>query len=66
MAQTYTASGEIIERDNIAVPYIVSDYGNEVNLSMLSGGWDGYDPYGDSIWEITTDENGEIIDAVSD
>ncbi len=57
-------SGEITARDDIAVPYIVSDVGNDENLSMLSGGCDGDKPYGDDIWEISTDENGEIIDAV--
>lgn len=58
-------SGELAARSSIAVPYIVSEDGNAENLSMLSGGRDGDRPYDDEIWEITTDENGEIIDAVS-
>lgn len=56
-------SGEILERGKYAVPYIVSDNGNDENLCMLSGGLDGYKPYGNDIWKITTDEKGEIIDA---
>lgn len=61
---TLSDSGEIIGRDSLIVPYIVSDGGNRENLSMLSGGRDGEAPYGDSILEITTDINGEITDAV--
>lgn len=61
---TLSESGEIIRRDRLAVPYIIGDHGNAENLSMLSGGPDGDHPYGDEIWEITTNENGEIIDAV--
>ncbi len=56
-------SGDIIGRDNIVVPYIVGE-GNDENLSMLSGGNDGDKPYGDDIWVITTNEKGEIVDAV--
>lgn len=57
-------SGECIPAGNVAVPYIVSEAGNEENLCLLSGGNDGYYPYGDDIYEITTNVNGEIIDAV--
>ncbi len=55
----------IINDDPICVPYIISDtQGNEENLSMLSGGPDGLLPYGLAVYEITTDEKGEIVDAV--
>lgn len=60
-------TGEITARDGIAVPYIVGgdgNEGNEENLSMLSGGWDGDYPYDDEIWKITTNEDGRIVDAV--
>ena len=57
-------SGELAARSSIAVPYIISKDGNAENLSMLSGGCDGNSPYDDEIWEITTDKNGEIIDAI--
>ena len=57
-------SGEILQRGKYAVPYIVSDGGNQENICLLSGGNDGEKPYGDDIWEFTTDENGSIVDAV--
>ena len=60
-----TEEGDFVRKgDDAAIPYIVSDNGNDVNLSMLSGGWDGLYPYGDSILLLTTDKAGEIVDAI--
>ncbi|MBQ4459529.1 MAG: hypothetical protein II911_03925, partial [Clostridia bacterium] len=56
--------GTVVKEAQIAVPYIVSSGGNGENLSLLSGGPDGMDPYGDDVWKFTTDEKGEIVDAV--
>ena len=56
--------GTILSEEPTAVPYIVSSEGNRENLCLLSGGPDGNDPYGEDICRITTDEKGEIIDAV--
>ena len=60
-----TDGGEFVSiGDDAAVSYIVSENGNDVNLSMLSGGWDGFYPYGDSVLFLTSDEAGEIVDVV--
>ena len=59
-----TDDGYFIRKNSIAVPYIVSDDGNGENLSILSGGNDGLNPYGDSILYFTTDSAGEIIDVL--
>ena len=56
--------GSVLSAEPVAVPYIVSSGGNGENLSMLSGGNDGLKPYGDEVWRFTTDEHGQIIDAV--
>lgn len=56
--------GSVVELSSVIVPYIVSDEGNDENLSMLSGGWDGEAPYGEAILMLTTDAKGEIVDAV--
>ncbi len=56
--------GSVRSAEPVAVPYIVSSDGNGENLSMLSGGMDGLKPYGDEVWQFTTDEKGQIIDAV--
>ena len=56
--------GSIVELSSVIVPYIVSDEGNDENLSMLSGGWDGENPYGDAILRLTTNDLGEIVDAL--
>ena len=64
MPMEMSASGDFEEACSFAVPYIVSDEGNDENLSLLSGGVDGMDPYGEAILRLTTDKNGEIVDAV--
>lgn len=46
-----------------SVPYIVGE-GNDENLCMLSGGYDELFAYGESVYLITTNADGEIIDAV--
>lgn len=56
----YTIVNDVRE----SVPYIVSDGGNDENLCMLSGGPAGWFVYDAGIYQVTTDENGEIIDAV--
>lgn len=56
--------GGFVNAERVAVPYIVSGGGSRENLSLLSGGPDGLDPYGSAVYALTTDEAGEIIDAV--
>lgn len=61
MDENYQLTNDVRE----CVPYIVSDTGgNDENLSMLSGGPDGLFAYGDSLYRIETNSEGEIIDAV--